>query len=194
MPYSAAHAAATRARIVNAARRLFNRIGFEQVTIAQIMAEAGLTRGGFYHHFDGKEALFVEAVASYAQCNPFRLRAANDANFPTEPRAMARLMIDMYLSDEVFIDTDQHCPLYALPSESARSGKATREAYTGLIKSMMQVYRMALAHLPDGEQRARNIVSLCVGGMVLARTTEDAELQRDLRASARTHALTLLDG
>jgi hypothetical protein len=49
-----------------------------------------------------------------------------------------------------------------------------------------------LADLPDGGQRAQAIVSLCVGGMVLARTTDDAALRRSLRAAARQQALALL--
>ena len=64
MPYTAAHKARTRSRIVESARRLFNRHGFEQVTIDQIMAHAGLTRGGFYNHFGSKDNLIV-AVASH---------------------------------------------------------------------------------------------------------------------------------
>jgi TetR/AcrR family transcriptional repressor of nem operon len=55
MPYSLTHKQETRERIVNSARRLFNRKGFTEVTIDEIMKHAGLTRGGFYRHFDTKE-------------------------------------------------------------------------------------------------------------------------------------------
>jgi hypothetical protein len=55
------------------------------------------------------------------------------------------------------------------------------------------VYAAALADAPDGEQRAQAIVSLCVGGMVLARTTDDAVLRRSLRHAARAQALALLE-
>ena len=47
MPYSLKHKQQTRERIVNSARRLFNRKGFTEVTIDEIMKNAGLTRGGF---------------------------------------------------------------------------------------------------------------------------------------------------
>ncbi|WP_417593748.1 TetR/AcrR family transcriptional regulator [Parasphingorhabdus sp.] len=65
MPYSAEHKRRTRTKIVEAARILFNRHGFENVTIDQIMDAAGLTRGGFYNHFKNKQALYGEAVASF---------------------------------------------------------------------------------------------------------------------------------
>ena len=65
MPYSANHKRATRARIVEAARILFNRHGFEGVTIDAIMEAVGLTRGGFYNHFRNKEELYGVAVASF---------------------------------------------------------------------------------------------------------------------------------
>ena len=51
MPYSANHKQQSRASIVEAARILFNRHGFDGVTIDMVMEHAGLTRGGFYNHF-----------------------------------------------------------------------------------------------------------------------------------------------
>jgi hypothetical protein len=96
------------------------------------------------------------------------------------------------LSDEVLENIDNHCPLYALPGDVARAGLSPQKAYTQLIRNLTQVYAHALADLPDGGQRAQAIVSLCVGGMVLARTTDDAALRRSLRAAARQQALALL--
>lgn len=70
MPYSTEHKAHTRARIVAAARRLFNHRGFGQVSIDEIMAEAGLTRGGFYNHFRRKDDLYAEAITHVLRCEP----------------------------------------------------------------------------------------------------------------------------
>jgi AcrR family transcriptional regulator len=190
MPYSSEHKEQTRTRIVDAARRLFNRHGFEQVSIDRVMSEAGLTRGGFYHHFTSKDELYAAAVASFSSCNPFRPDLKETP--PPEPARLARMLLDIYLSDEVFDNVEFHCPLYALPGDVARAGLSPQKAYTQLIRNLTQVYSSALADEPDGEQRAQAIVSLCVGGMVLARTTDDACLQRSLRAAARRQALALL--
>ena len=59
MPYSREHRDQTRARIVHSARTLFNRSGFEGVKIDDIMAHAGLTRGGFYNYFETKGQLYA---------------------------------------------------------------------------------------------------------------------------------------
>jgi len=190
MPYSSEHKAQTRERIVHAARRLFNRHGFEQVSIDRVMSEAGLTRGGFYHHFDSKDDLYAAAVASFSTCNPFK---PDFKDSPPAPRELARMLVDIYLSDEVFDNIEAHCPLYALPGDVARAGLSPQKAYTQLIRNLVHVYAGALAHEADGEQRAQAIVALCVGGMVLARTTDDAALRRSLRAAARTQALALLE-
>lgn len=192
MPYSSEHKAATRARIVESARRLFNRHGFEQVSIEQVMSDAGLTRGGFYHHFDCKDALYAEAVSSFSKCNPFRKNMKEQP--PLEPAQLARTLLELYLSDEVLANVELQCPLYALPGDVARAGLLPQRAYTDLIRGLTQVYALALEHLPDGEQRAQAIVALCVGGMVLARTTDDPDLRRTLRQSARQQALSLLEG
>lgn len=188
MPYSSEHRAASRARIVESARKLFNRRGFEQVSIDQIMESAGMTRGGFYHHFQSKDQLYAEAVASFTTCNPFQARLTA---LP-EPSRLARQLLDMYLSDEALNDVDLHCPLYALPGDVARAGLQARQAYTDLMRNLARVFLGALEG-EGREQRAHAIVALCVGGMVLARTTSDPALRASLRSAARVQALTLLD-
>jgi len=65
MPYPPGHRAATKAAIVRVARRLFNRFGFDGVSVDQIMAEAGLTHGGFYRHFESKSDLYAEAMQCF---------------------------------------------------------------------------------------------------------------------------------
>jgi AcrR family transcriptional regulator len=192
MPYSPEHKLQTRARIVESARCLFNRYGFEQVTIDQIMASAGLTRGAFYHHFDSKDDLYAASVASFATCNPFAAKMAHAAPAMIDPQRLARMLVDLYLSDEVLDNIDLHCPLYALPADVARAGLEPQKAYTDLIRSMSNVYRAALHGARDADRRAETVVSLCVGGMVLARTTNDPGLRQSLRASARHQALALL--
>ena len=65
MPYSPTHKERTRAKVVECARILFNRHGFDGVTIDMVMEQAELTRGGFYYHFKSKEELFAAAVSSF---------------------------------------------------------------------------------------------------------------------------------
>lgn len=191
MPYSKDHKGQTRTRIVEAARRMFNRHGFEQVTIDQIMLEAGLTRGGFYYHFASKDELYAEAVASFADHNPFRRELA--ARGPMPPKELARALVEVYLGDGVFGDIDNHCPLYALPGDVARAGVLPQKAYTRLVRGLLGVFEAALAAHPGGDKRAQAMVSLCVGGMLLARTTDDARLRASLRTAAREQVLALLD-
>lgn len=192
MPYTRAHKARTRARIVEGARGLFNRRGFEQVTIDEVMAEAGLTRGGFYNHFRSKDELYAEAVRSFSSCNPFARRIAKLAHRPSA-RDLARQLVELYLSDEMLRTVDDQCPLYALPSDVARAGLSPRAAYTDVLRSMTRVFRGAFDGKDrDRDRKAQLIVSLCVGGMVLARTTTDAKLRRSLRKTARRQALETL--
>ncbi len=194
MPYTAEHKARTRARIVQAARPLFNRFGFEQVSIDQIMARARLTRGGFYNHFRSKDALYAEAIGSFRTCNPLAVQLAASEEPMPEPRRLARMLVELYLSDRVLDDPDLHCPLYALPSDALRAGPTPQLAYTEVIRRMMHIFRSALGARRDADRRAEAIVSLCVGGMVLARTTTDERLRKTLRGSAKQQALTLLKG
>src|SRR5258708_2312716 len=56
-------AAENRSKVVAAASSLFRRKGFDSVGIAELMAQAGLTHGGFYGQFGSKDALAGEACA-----------------------------------------------------------------------------------------------------------------------------------
>jgi TetR/AcrR family transcriptional regulator, transcriptional repressor for nem operon len=192
MPYAADHKQKTRARIVESARVLFNRHGFESVTIDEVMKGAGLTRGGFYHHFHNKESLYAAAVRSFETCNPFADRCAADVR-ERGPRELAELLVDTYLSDEILADVDKHCPLIALPSDVARAGLQPRAAYTQLVEGMLEIFRAAFPKRDrQGTRKAQLIVNLCVGGMLIARTTDDPALRKQLRVAARTEALRLL--
>jgi AcrR family transcriptional regulator len=193
MPFTAEHKARTRSRIVESARLIFNRKGFDQASIDEVMKAAGLTRGGFYNHFASKEQLYAEAVASFATCNPFAVEARERGGFPSAQHA-ARRLVELYLSDAVLDDEDQHCPLFAVPSDVARAGLEPRAAYTGIVQRMLGILRAAFPDSdPKRDDKAQVILNLCVGGMLIARTTADKHLRRTLRASALDHALTLLE-
>jgi AcrR family transcriptional regulator len=194
MPYTIEHKVRTRAKIVESARILFNHHGFEQVSIDDIMKRAGLTRGGFYNHFASKDELYAESVRSFITCNPFDLGKASSTAAEPSPRELARMLVDLYLSDATLADIDHHCPLIALPSDVARAGLKPRAAYTALMESLHQVFVSAFPSSDrDATRKALLIVSLCVGGMVIARTTDDRQLRKTLRTAARQEALSLLD-
>lgn len=192
MPYTPEHKARTRAKIVESARIMFNRHGFEQVSIDDIMQHAGLTRGGFYNHFGSKDELYAEAVQSFTTCNPFARSFASDPS--RSPAKLARLLVDLYLSDETLAKVDVQCPLYAVPSDVARAGLKPRAAYTSVVESLARVFRSAFpADDADARRKSLLLVSLCVGSMVIARTTDDPKLKQAIRAAARAEALALLD-
>ena len=192
MPYAADHKEKTRTRIVDSARVLFNRHGFDSVSIDDVMKNAGLTRGGFYHHFDSKQSLYAAAVSSFNSCNPFNARLEQNP-IERSPRELAALLVDTYLSDETLADVDKHCPLIALPSDVARAGLQPRAAYTQIVESMLDIFRGAFSKSDrQGKRKAQLIVNLCVGGMLIARTTDDPTLRKQLRSAARSEALRLL--
>jgi len=97
MPYVPEHKAETRTRILDSARRLFNRNGLTSISIDEIMAGAGLTRGGFYSYFDSKEELYAEAITHFVngsahaawQRTAFADRPEGQALAPRDPRRLS---------------------------------------------------------------------------------------------------------
>lgn len=192
MPYGATHKQQTRARIVECARILFNRHGFENVTIDMVMAEAKLTRGGFYNHFASKDELFAAAVSSFLMGRgaQWRAEAGIDPSKPT--REAARQMLAGYLSSEHLGDLDGQCPMIALPSDIARSNPKVQAAYQLLLEGMVGLFENSLrGRSSKKRQDALALAASCVGGMVLARTLPDSDLAGEARSAAHRHALTL---
>jgi AcrR family transcriptional regulator len=193
MPYKPEHKAETRARIVECGRRLFNRHGYENVTIDMVMEAASLTRGGFYHHFRNKEALFAAAVASFLMGRGARWRAQAGID-PAQPVAEdAANMLKSYLSDEHLGDVEGQCPMIALPSDVGRCGEPVREAYQRLLEAMVGLYERSQPEaLADRRETALALAALSVGGMVLARTLPNSELALEVREAAHAKAQKLL--
>jgi AcrR family transcriptional regulator len=188
MRYSPTRKQATRERIVESARRLFNRRGFTEVTIDEIMQHAGLTRGGFYKHFATKEQLYADAVRQFLRMQepePWQKKHVDGCTRGTE---LARMIVNAYLSTEHLEDHDGSCPLVALPSDVARGGKAVKGAFREVLGKMVEIFAIDPAR-PRARERALSLVALCVGAMVIARAIDDVKLGEEIRSAARGQLL-----
>lgn len=188
MPYSPEHKQTTRQRILVSAARLFNRNGFSEVTIGEIMTAAGLTHGGFYRHFKSKDELHSEVIAQFL-CRPPEPWQTKPAERCAPGLPFARYVVDAYLSREHLEDVDGSCPLIGLPSDAARGNQAVKTAYRQVAESMIRLFEANLSG-PEAREQALVLVALCVGGMVLARAIDDEALGTELRDSAQRHILT----
>jgi len=188
MPYTAEHKAETRTRIVGSARRLFNRRGFTEVSIDEVMANAGLTRGGFYNHFATKDELYAEAITMTLKCEKTNADG-KEIDFSLPPSRLSEVIINAYLSDRHFQDVEESCPLVALPSDTARGGEPVRRAYRRVLEAMIGLFEASQGESSDARERAVAMATLCIGGMTLARAIDDEELGAEIRRIARDTAL-----
>ncbi len=190
MPYSPEHKQNTNQRILDSARRLFNARGFSDVSIDEIMADAGLTRGGFYNHFKAKEDLYAAILYHFAQQQKVNLEELTRGN----PQ-IAKTIVEAYVSEPHLSDTDNHCPLMALPSDVARAGPKVRQAYQSVLEAMIHMFENSLGpgSAPSQRKRSLAMTTICVGAMVLARTIDDESLSEEICAAARDTALRLIE-
>jgi TetR/AcrR family transcriptional repressor of nem operon len=193
MPYSAEHKDKTRKKIVETARVLFNRHGFNGVSIDMVMQEAGLTRGGFYNHFKNKEELFSEAVMSFLMGRGAEWREDAGVDVTNLRPEMAHQMINAYLSPEHLNDLDGQCPMIALPSDIARGGVEAQKSFQTLLEAMVSLFETNMSSDDStNRQWAQAIAALCVGGMVLSRALPDSTLAKEVRVAAGQSAKRLL--
>ncbi|MCW8092933.1 TetR/AcrR family transcriptional regulator [Alteromonas sp. ASW11-130] len=192
MPYSSEHKLKTRARIVESARIMFNRHGFVKVSIDDIMAEAGLTRGGFYNHFSSKEELYAEAISSFLLGVGKEWQNSANVAITNGGSAAVKAMISAYLSVEHLTEIDRQCPMIALPSDVGRARPEVKKAYQKLLETMTNLFSNNLPEkVKKPQETALAMSALCVGGMVLARTLDDKELSRKVTEASKYFAMNM---
>jgi TetR/AcrR family transcriptional regulator, transcriptional repressor for nem operon len=191
MPYPVGHNAEVRTRIVHSARRLFNRHGFESVTIDQIMAGANLTRGGFYSYFKGKSDLYVEVLGCFFT-DPEWKSCWEGVEVDLTSKDVGPQVVQAYLSRQHFEDIENSCPMVALPTDVARCDANARQAFEEVFKAMVSVIERGLADKTSPRRlRAQAVAAMCIGGMIIARTMLDDASADELRAACTKMAYKL---
>ena len=191
MPYPASHRAEVKKRIIDSARKLFNRHGFENVSIDQIMRGAGLTHGGFYAYFKSKGDLYAEVLGCFFT-DPTWKNCWDGVHVDLSSSDVGMQIVSAYLSRQHFENVENSCPMVALPSYVARSRKNVKVAFETVFRAMVSVLERSLS---DKKRRSRAnaqaIAALCVGGMVVARSVASRSVADELRDACMAIALNL---
>ena len=191
MPYPSDHRAKTKKKIVDSARKLFNRYGFESVSIKQIMAGAGLTHGGFYSYFKSKSDLYSEVLGCFFT-DPEWKSCWEGVHVDLSSTDVGPQVVRAYLSRQHFEDVENSCPMVALPTDVARSGRSARLAFETVFKAMVSVLERSLVKKKQRRRMiAGSIAAMSIGGMIVARTLADHTLADTLRESCMSVALEL---
>jgi TetR/AcrR family transcriptional repressor of nem operon len=178
---------ATHERIVDAAARGIRRSGYSGTGVADIMKDAGLTHGGFYAHFESREAMLAEAAdRAGAESLATLERIASSA----EPGKGLEALMRAYLSKEHLEGVEIGCPMAAVGSEVPRQAPEVRRAATRRIKESIDLVARQLPDWgkPGAHEKALATLSTMVGALVLARAVEDPKLSDAIRAAALKHS------
>jgi TetR/AcrR family transcriptional repressor of nem operon len=181
--YGKEHKQATRRRIIEVAGRRLKRDGIDGSGVATLMADAGLTNGAFYAHFDSKEDLVASTVADQVRQQREAFRALS-----------LEEVVRGYLSIEHRKNAEAGCPSAALLDEIARSSDAVKRAYTdGQLALIDDVAaRLAPADPQSARVQALGVFALMVGTLQVSRALADQGLADELLEQGIRNALALL--
>lgn len=191
MPLSKAHKAETRARIVAAAGKLFRRHGFDGVGIEKIMAEAGLTHGGFYAHFASKADLLAEVMVEQAEIT-HRLRRRKGAT-QVELNTQLGVFLDYYLDPANTEDIAARCFLATLSNDTARAPKLVKRRYGETINNVLAEFKRGLNQSGAREADAIEALTLAIGAITVARAVDDPALAKRVLTTSRKAIAKRLD-
>jgi TetR/AcrR family transcriptional repressor of nem operon len=192
MRFEKGHKEATRQRIIETAAAKFRKEGVAAVGIAGLMAKAGLTHGGFYAHFESKEALVREAIDAALDETRARMdRAAAKADAGIEG------LIRNYLRPSHRDMPERGCAIASLAAEIARHEPETKAAFSERVEAFLA--RIA-GYLPESlgdtarRERAVGILAVMLGALQLSRVMVDAKLSDAALENGIAAALRLAEG
>jgi TetR/AcrR family transcriptional regulator, transcriptional repressor for nem operon len=177
--------------IISQTSKLLRLRGILGTSLADLMAAAGLTHGGFYKHFDSKDALVVQATNKiFAEIkNRFEERTRSRG-----AKAALKAYVTGYLSPSHINNPEEGCPLSSFGSEISREQGAIKHVFTGGVKSILEHVMEGLSCPPaERRQRALELLSLLSGAVSMARALDDHRLSAEIIASARKRADKLID-
>jgi TetR/AcrR family transcriptional repressor of nem operon len=190
MRKSKAETAKTRQRIVAVASEAFRNKGIEATGVAEIMAAAGLTHGGFYRHFNSKEELVTEAIGlSRKDYLAATVEAANQG-----PEALMKHFQE-YVTPEYRDDVGGGCPLAANGSEIVRGDATTRHQATEGLRLWFDKAVPYMRSQGDSSKAevAINLVTNMIGAMTMARMVDDPVLSGQILEATRKRIANAFD-
>ena len=180
MRYGKEHKQETHKKVVEAAARRFRKDGIGSTGVVDLMADVGLTHGGFYAHFSSKETLVKEALAAASVKSRTHLQRQIEAA-RAEGRDPLEAIVRTYLTTLHRDRPDRGCSVAALGSEIARHPRKTREAFTEGLSQTLQIIASALPeHVADRQTRAYAVFSTMIGALQLSRAISDSAMSQSV--------------
>lgn len=188
MRYSKDHKQETHARIVKKASVRLREKGAHGIGVADLMKEAGLTHGGFYAHFDSREALVIEAFGYAMDRGNERWRKLVE-DMPPERRLA--IIADSYLTRAHRDDPGHGCAVPALGAEIARESPKTRKAFAARLERMIDMLADQIPDTPRKAARKQAMATLAtmIGTLVLSRIAGSGEFSDDILDAGREAVL-----
>lgn len=179
MKVTRAQAEENRERILDNAAQLFRERGFDGIGLNDLMQAAGLTRGGFYGHFESKDDLAAQATRRALQTNREQWKRQTDRSL--------QAWVKTYLSDAHRDHPGAGCGLVALAGDAARGGPAVKGVFAEGVESLVATLQGQMPATDEAGRReqALAMLSTLVGALLLSRAVGDGGLSRELREAAR---------
>jgi TetR/AcrR family transcriptional repressor of nem operon len=184
---SRADAARHHEELIDAASQLIRERGVDSVSLPDFMGKIGLTRGGFYKHFESKEALVATAIEACYRDQLLKL-GQFAAEHPDDPTALRSAFLDWYLSPEHRDDPGSGCPT-VLAGAITRSDpdSSVRAAFIAGVYEVLAAHGASDLESDPDDRKARILTEMVTlaGGLMMARATAGDPLSDTILAAVR---------
>jgi len=181
MRYAPEHKEKTRSLVLREASQAIRKEGPHRVSLASVMKRAGLTHGGFYAHFESRDAMLVAAIEKMFHSGRDRwVRETLDRT----PAQGLTSYIDWYLSKAHRDDREGGCPIAALASDLPRLSPACQKAYAEGVRRWYAAISAQLRK-PEAGELAYSAVAELVGALSLSRIERDPRRSEAILTASR---------
>jgi TetR/AcrR family transcriptional repressor of nem operon len=184
MRYPEGHKEAVRERIVGAASEALRRDGLASVSIPALMKSAGLTHGGFYAHFENRNALVAAAVLA---AGAETARSVFAEALPLEET------LKRYVSRVHAEHPERGCVVAALGTDGCRQAPRVRRAFAEVARGLLRLVERKLHPSRSSgtpSEDALRLTATMVGAVVLSRLVNDPDLANRILHAARASVPT----
>jgi len=179
---------ATKNRLMDIAERLILNNGFTAMSIDEVIKDAGITKGGFFYHYDSKNALAYSLLQRYREVEAFFFSGLFKRSEELTSDPLQQMLVFMKLFAEMMADMDElhpGCLVASITYESQQVNEQVKNITAEIVLDWRNLFRekiekINLVYSPNAavssDDLADMLSTIIEGGIIVSRALNDPSI------------------
>ena len=178
----------TKNRLMDIAERLILNSGFVAMSIDDVIKDAGITKGGFFYHFDSKNALVYALLQRYREVEAFTFSELFKRSEELTPDPLQQMLVFVKLFAEMMEEMEElhpGCLVASITYESHHVNQQVKAITTDIVLDWRNLFRDQIdkinqVYTPNtavsSDDLADMLSTIIEGGIVVSRALNDPSI------------------